>query len=495
MRLFIISIYTTILGTAVPKITDEFHGLSDVPWYASAYFLTFGGFQSSWGKAFKYYPLKTTFIVAVVIFEVGSIICGAAPNSNALIVGRAIAGLGGAGISTGGTTIVAFSATPEKRPALLGLVGVTYALAAVAGPLLGGVFSDSVTWRWCFYINAPIGGLVVGAVLIFFHLPKAVKPVPASLREKMLQMDPVGVVLLMGAVISFLLAFQYGGITYPFNSSTVIGLLVGFVVIMIVLVIWECFQREYAMLVPRLIRQRSLWAPATFQFFFAGTYFLLLYYLPIYFQSIRGASPIQSGVDNLPLIVTAGVFVLLGGITVSKTGHAAPFMALGAAVMTISIGLLYTLGINTPTRDWVGYQILVGAAASFPFQNCINIIHANVDASDVASVTSILYCFQVLGGAFSVAAAQSAFVNRLIVNLATTAPGVDPQLLVAIGATQIRSKFPADQLPGIVLAYLTGIKAAFAVGIGMAGVAFFLSLLCPWKRIHGGSTGQVAVPG
>lgn len=208
----------------------------------------------------------------------------------------------------------------------------------------------------------------------------------------MLQMDPVGVVLLMGAVISFLLAFQYGGITYPFNSSTVIGLLVGFVVIMIVLVIWECFQREYAMLVPRLIRQRSLWAPATFQFFFAGTYFLLLYYLPIYFQSIRGASPIQSGVDNLPLIVTAGVFVLLGGITVSKTGHAAPFMALGAAVMTISIGLLYTLGINTPTRDWVGYQILVGAAASFPFQNCINIIHANVDASDVASVTSILYC-------------------------------------------------------------------------------------------------------
>ena len=354
--------------------------------------MCFGGFQSSWGKAFKYFPLKATFVATTVAFEVGSLICGAAPNATALIVGRAIAGMGGAGIATGGTTIVAFCAPPEKRPILMGLIGVTYALAAAAGPLLGGAFSDRATWRWCFYINVPIGALAVGAIVIFFHLPSAVKPVEAGWKETLLQMDPLGIALAMGSIICFILALQYGGTTHPWNSSVVIGLLVGFVVILLALVVWEFYQGEYAMLVPRLISQRSLWSVSTFQFFFAGSYFLLLYYLPIYFQSIKGANPIKSGVDNLPMVITAGFFVLGGGITVAKTGQAVPFMAVGAALATVGMGLLYTLGVDTPSAKWIGYQILIGAALAFPFQNCLNVMQANVDATDLASATSILYC-------------------------------------------------------------------------------------------------------
>lgn len=354
--------------------------------------MCFGGFQSSWGKAFKYFPLKAAFVTTVAAFEVGSLICGAAPNATALIVGRAIAGMGGAGIATGGTTIVAFSAPPEKRPILMGVIGVTYALAAVAGPLLGGVFSDRVSWRWCFYINVPIGAFVVGIILIFFHLPNAVKPIKVAWKEKLLQMDPMGVVLAMGSIICFLLALQYGGIAHPWHSSVVIGLLVGFVILLLSLGFWEFYQGEYAMLVPRLLSQRSLWAAATFQFFFAGSYFLLLYYLPIYFQSIKGASPIRSGVDNLPFVITAGILVLAGGITVAKTGHAVPFMALGAALTTVGMGLLYTLDVDTPSAKWMGYQILLGASLAFPFQNCLNVVHANVEGKDIASATSILYC-------------------------------------------------------------------------------------------------------
>ena len=129
--------------------------------------MTFGGLEAAWGKAFKYFDLKITFIVSVLIFELGSLICGVAPNSKALIVGRAIAGVGGAGISVGGTSIVAFSAEPKQRPVLMGFIGLTYGLASVLGPLVGGAFSDSVTWRWCFYINLPIGGLVAAGVFIF----------------------------------------------------------------------------------------------------------------------------------------------------------------------------------------------------------------------------------------------------------------------------------------------------------------------------------------
>ncbi|KAL3417500.1 beta-ketoacyl synthase domain-containing protein [Phlyctema vagabunda] len=467
MTTFVIALDQTIVGTAIPKITDEFHGLKSVSWYGSAYFMTLGGFQSSWGKAYKYFALKPTFILSIGIFELGSLICGVAPNSVALIVGRAISGLGGAGIATGGTTIIAFCSAPRKRPILMGLLGVTYAFAAVAGPVVGGIFSDRVTWRWCFYINLPIGAAAVAVIWGFFQLPSAAKVVEATWKEKFLQMDPLGVALAMSGIVCFILALEYGGISHPWDSSIVIGLLVGFVLIMITLGVWEFFQGEYAMVVPRLLRKRSLWATSIFQFFFAGSYFLVLYYIPIYLQSIKGDSPIRSGVDNLPMVIAVGFFVLAGGMTVAATGQATPFMALGAALCTVGAGLFYTLDIETPSARWIGYQILYGAATSFPYMNCLNVAHANVDAADIASVTSILQFFQTLGGAFSISAAQSAFVNSMVGRLPVTAPGVDPALVVATGAAELRNVFSQSELPGILLAYMEGIKTAFAVSIGM----------------------------
>lgn len=482
--IFLIALDQTIVGTAIPKITDEFHSLSQQSWYGAAYFMTLGGFQSSWGKAYKYFSIKYTFLMCVFLFELGSLVCGVAPNSAALIVGRAISGLGGAGIVTGGTTIIAFCVEPKKRPIYMGIIGVTYAFAAVAGPLIGGAFSDRVTWRWCFYVNLPIGAVVVAGIQFFFHLPAAAKPLKASATEKMIQMDPVGIVFAMGSIICFILAFQYAGVTYAWDSSQVIGLIIGFAVLMGALALWETYMGERAMLVPRLLMQRALWAPSTFQFFFAGTYFLVLYYLPLYFQSILGHDAIGSGVDNLAMVIAVGIFVLAGGITVSATGHAVPFMALGAAISTVACGLFYTMDVDTATAKWIGYQILSGAAIAFPYQNCLNVVHANVSAEDISTASSILYFFQTLGGAFSLSGAQAGFANRVISTLATSAPSVDPKALIATGAAELRQVFSPDQIPGILVAYMTGLKAAFAVAIGMAGLSFLLSLLCPWKKVH-----------
>ncbi|KAJ5495550.1 MFS general substrate transporter [Penicillium diatomitis] len=465
LTVFLTSLDQTIVGTAIPKITDEFHGLSQVSWYGSAYFMCLGGFQSSWGKAYRYFPLKLCFIVSVVIFELGSLICGVSPSSVAFIVGRAIAGVGGAGVSSGGTVILAFCAEPKKRPTLMGFVGVAYTVAAICG-------------------------LALALLIAFFKTPSSASVVPATWMQKIWHMDPVGIVLSMGAIISFILALQYGGQTYDWSSSVVVGLLVGFVIILAALAVAEYYQGEYAMMPLRLLKRRSLWTGCAYQFFFASCYFLLLYYLPIYFQSIRGGDAIQSGVDNLPLVIAGCLAVLAGGIAVTKTRHATPFMALGAALATVATGLLYTLDVDTSSAKWIGYQILAGAALAFPFQNALNIAQADVDSSDISTVTATLYYFQVLGGAFSISSAQCAFVNVLLSSLRTSAPGVNPLLVVNTGATELRSVFTAEQLQGIVRAYMEAIKASFAVGIGMVGIAFVLSLICPWKRLHAGAVGD-----
>lgn len=148
LSMFLMALDMTIIATAIPQITDEFNSLDQVAWYGSAFFLTVAAFQSTAGKAYKYFPLKWTFLLSIFVFEVGSLICGVAPSSTALIVGRAIAGLGAAGISSGVYIIIAFSAPPHRRPALTGVLGATYSVASVVGPLLGGVFTSDATWRW-----------------------------------------------------------------------------------------------------------------------------------------------------------------------------------------------------------------------------------------------------------------------------------------------------------------------------------------------------------
>ena len=296
-------------------------------------------------------------------------------------------------------------------------------------------------------------------------------------------MDIPGAALILAAAVCYLLAMQWGGITKPWSDSTVIGTLVGFGLIVILFIAWEYHLGERALMQGRLLKMKIIRVMVCYVITICGLFFILLYYLPIYFQAVDGVSPSQSGIRNLPLVLACSLFTILSGGLITVLGHYVPFMIFSTVMATIGGGLLYTLDIGSPAGHWIGYQIIAGIGLGMGFQIPIIVAQASVALADLPTVTAVVLFFQTIGGALFVSAGQSGFENKLLHSLATNAPSVTPAQIIATGASALLSTFHGDVLNGILRSYIDGLQVAFAIGVALAGLSIIPALLSPWKKI------------
>lgn len=253
-----------IIATAIPGITDDFHRLDDVGWYGSATFLLAGTSSPMWGKMYKFLNAKYVYLGSVALYLLGSIVGAAAPNSQAVIVGRAIQGLGAAGTLGGSVLIINYVAHPTRRPVLIGAWMAVFMVSTILGPVIGGAFTSGVSWRWCFWINLPLGGPIVVLLLLFLRVPKHIKPAPATLKELVLQLDLPGFGLLLASTVCLTLALQWGGQSEAWSDGAVIATLVLWVALAIIFFVLEWFQGERAMIPLKLLKPRTTWTHALY---------------------------------------------------------------------------------------------------------------------------------------------------------------------------------------------------------------------------------------
>ncbi|KAJ9622238.1 hypothetical protein H2204_011586 [Knufia peltigerae] len=483
--MFCVSIEMTIVSTAIPRITDEFNSLQDIGWYGSAYFMCIAAWQPTWGKFLKYFPLNIAFAITAIGFNIGCVICAVAQNSETLIAGRAVQGALGAGLPPGIYTIIAFVAPPKQKNMVMGALAAVFGIASVLGPILGGVLTDHASWRWVFWINLPISLPAVVVILVFFKPPSAATPPQVTLKEKLLQMDLPGTFVIMGAVICYLLAMQDGGVVRPWNSVRTIGLLVGFGLLLIFFVAIQYLSGERAVFRGREVKNRTLMVMCVIAFHVVAGFQLLLYYLPIYFQSTRSVSAARSGTNMLPIVLSSSFFAIACGVIMSLWGRYVPVILIGSVPMTVGAGLLYTLDVNSSTGKWVGFQLLVGTGCGLVLQVPVMVAQSIVESADISTVTAIIMWSQTIGSAIWVSAGEAGFSNKLLEMLPVRAPNVDPARVLGLGASQIAKVYQGEQLAGVLQAYMDGVKVPFTLVIACFCVVAVAAPFARWESIKG----------
>ncbi|KAI2619591.1 MFS general substrate transporter [Hypoxylon sp. NC1633] len=482
---FLVGLDLNMIATAIPVITDHFNSITDVGWYGSSFMLALCSTQPLAGKTYVLFPKKWVYLVYVGILEVGSLVCALAPTSKALIVGRAVAGLGASGIFAGGFVVVTTIIPLHKRAIYTGTLGSTFAIASVVGPLIGGALTEHVTWRWCFYINLPIGGFAALLFVLFFRIHSDASEA-APLKSKLKGLDGLGFLLFAGSTTMLLLALQWGGVTYAWNSSIIIGLFVGSGLAFVPFVAWQICMKDDALIPPRLFTShRNAWLICASSFFVNGPFQVIIYWLPIY------------GVNYFPTVIADAVAAFVGaGVIVQAVGWWNPFLLLAEALVCMGGGLLSTIYPEISSGHWIGYQILAG----FGFSLAGNLAHLGMQASlptDLVPLgaTTLLAIISTSCTIFT-AIGQAVFQRRLMANLSDIVPPEVVRDIISAGATNLGSVVDPAVLPTVIQEYGKSVTQVFYIPAAAPLISFVLVAFTKWtstkKRPSAAKAGEEA---
>lgn len=448
--------------------------------------LTGASLQLFFGKLYTFWSIKWIFLSVLVIFEVGSLVCAIAQNSVTLILGRAIAGVGSAGIFAGALTILAYSVPLGKRPLYTGIIGGMFGISSVAGPLLGGTFTDTLTWRWCFWINLPIGAITIAVITFIFHEPDRNIP-PANWKTRVWQLDPYGTIVFTPAIVCMLLALHWGGTTYAWDDSVITSLLMLTAVLMLVFIYIQYKMGDNATVPPRIFLQRTVWASCLFEFFTGACFLQSMYFLPIWFQAVKDATAIESGIRNIPMLFGVVLFSVLAGGVVTWWGYYTPFMIAGAILMPIGYGLMSTFTPKSGAAAWIVYQIIAGAGVGIGMQQPLIAVQVVLDQADVPTGTAMVIFHQSLGGALFVSAGQTIFNDKLAEAIVKYAPLEKVEMVVQAGAAGFRDMVQPESLVGVVKSFNEALNFSFYLATATASAAIIGAVFTEWKSVKGKS--------
>ncbi|TDZ35616.1 Efflux pump dotC [Colletotrichum spinosum] len=469
----------TIVTTAVPKIVASLQSVAGYIWVGSAFILGFTAVTPVWGSVADLWGRKPIILSALSIFLVGSLLCALAPHMNALIAGRAVQGIGASGMSVMVNTIICDMFSLRDRGLYLAITSIIWAIGSSIGPVLGGLFTTRLDWRWCFWINLPIGGVVFVVLFFFLDLPSPNTPVVAGLKA----IDWTGSALCIGGSLMILLALDFGDVTYAWSSATVICLIVFGVVVIGIFLMNEWKFTDNPILPLRLL---STWSNAAAYGVFAFNSYIFIgitYYLPLYSQSVLGANALTSGLYLLPLIVSCSLSAACAGVFIQRTGRYRVLMYAAQVLLILGTGLLINLEFEKNLAKLFVFQILTGVGVGLNIEAPVLAAQAATTVRDTAAVVATMGFLRSIATAISVVVGGVVFQTQMKLE--------NPALIDQIGIEMARQfdgdnasahvedigLLPADQQSSVRHAYFKSLRTVWIMYVAFAGLTLLLNLL------------------
>ncbi|KAJ4862749.1 major facilitator superfamily domain-containing protein [Trichoderma breve] len=485
LALFLAALDMTIITTAIPTISNHFGSSAGYIWIGSAYLLGNAAFVPTWGKISDIFGRKPTLIVSVAIFWIGSLLCAVSTSMGMLIAARAIQGVGGGGTIVLPNICISDLFSMRKRGMYFGILGMVWALASAIGPILGGVFTSKVSWRWCFYINLPLGG--IGLLILIFVLKLHNPRTPV--KQGLAAIDWVGNILIIGGTLMLLFGLEFGGVQFPWDSAAVICLIVfGFVTIAL-FGIYENRVAKFPVMPTRLFRGRTSIAAYGLSIMHAMTFMSGSYWLPLYFQAVLGATSLLSGVYILPYVLALSFTSALTGVFIKKTGNYKIPIISGLFIMTIGFGLFIDLGARANWAKIIIFQIIAGIGVGPNFQSPLIALQTNVEPRDIGAATASFQFLRQLGTSTSVVIGGVIFDNEMQKQQAFLQQELGPELAARFSGSEAASSvFLIASLDGhqkevAQTAYWNAMQKMFIAYTCFVSLGLFISLFVKQKTL------------